>query len=154
MYMMKLSIACRQNFRRWQHLLSANKMFNNKSYPSWNAKLVSDQIFGTDFMHTSLLKPNSNVTYASSRASFSTAPPPEELSTTIVDVNVDVRSRYVNVTFNNGTVDTYPFTWLRDNCQCERCYEPNSQSRTILLKDLDIETVPKSVSVKLLHISH
>ena len=67
MYMMKLSIACRQNFRRWQHLLSANKMFNNKSYSSWKAKLIPDQIFGTDFMHTSPFKPNSNGTYASSR---------------------------------------------------------------------------------------
>ena len=61
--------------------------------------------------------------------------------------DVDVTSRYVTVTYSDGTTDKFPFLWLRDNCQCEECFNPHSLARSFLMKDLRLDITPKSVKV-------
>ena len=61
--------------------------------------------------------------------------------------DVNVTSRCVTVTYNDGTKDKFPFLWLRDNCQCEECFNPHSLARSFLMKDLRLDITPKSVKV-------
>ncbi|KAK2724868.1 hypothetical protein QYM36_001366, partial [Artemia franciscana] len=43
----------------------------------------------------------------------------------------------LHVSWKDSTKRTYPLVWLRDNCQCEKCFHPESKSRTLLLKEFD-----------------
>ncbi|ELU09352.1 hypothetical protein CAPTEDRAFT_202411 [Capitella teleta] len=43
---------------------------------------------------------------------------------------------YLRVT-SDGKDQLYPSVWLRDNCQCEQCFNPSSTSRKLLMKHLD-----------------
>lgn len=36
-----------------------------------------------------------------------------------------------------NTIYKFPTVWLRDNCQCPKCYHPDTQSRSSLVKNLD-----------------
>ena len=60
---------------------------------------------------------------------------------------VNVTSRYVTVTYSDGTTDKFPFLWLRDNCQCEECFNHDSLARSFLMKDLRLDITPKSAKV-------
>ena len=42
----------------------------------------------------------------------------------------------------------YPAVWLRDNCQCPKCYNKHANARLLLMKDLDVDTKPKEVSIE------
>ena len=42
----------------------------------------------------------------------------------------------------------YPAVWLRDNCQCPKCYNKHANARLLLMKDLDVDIKPKQVSVE------
>lgn len=33
---------------------------------------------------------------------------------------------------------TFPFTWLRDNCQCEKCFHPHSEARIINCQQFNV----------------
>ncbi|XP_047437131.1 gamma-butyrobetaine dioxygenase [Mugil cephalus] len=48
--------------------------------------------------------------------------------------------RLMEVEWEDGGHSLYPFTWLRDNCQCPLCTLQSAQARTLLLSDLDIHT--------------
>ncbi len=48
--------------------------------------------------------------------------------------------RLVEVEWEDGGHSLYPFTWLRDNCQCPHCYLESAQARQLLMSDLDINT--------------
>ncbi|XP_028257370.1 gamma-butyrobetaine dioxygenase [Parambassis ranga] len=48
--------------------------------------------------------------------------------------------RMMEVEWECGGHSLYPFTWLRDNCQCPLCTLQSAQARTLLLCDLDIHT--------------
>ena len=40
----------------------------------------------------------------------------------------------------NGIQSHYfPSIWLRDNCQCPKCFNEHAQARLVLMKDLDLE---------------
>ncbi|CAB1339645.1 unnamed protein product, partial [Coregonus sp. 'balchen'] len=41
----------------------------------------------------------------------------------------------------------YPYTWLRDNCQCPLCTLQSAQARSLLLSQLDIHTGVDRVQV-------
>ena len=45
------------------------------------------------------------------------------------------------------TVYEYPFVWLRDNCQCDRCFQPAAKSRILLVRDLDVNDHPANTTV-------
>uniref|UniRef100_A0A8C5D3B4 gamma-butyrobetaine dioxygenase n=2 Tax=Gouania willdenowi TaxID=441366 RepID=A0A8C5D3B4_GOUWI len=55
--------------------------------------------------------------------------------------------RQVEVQWGNGGHSLYPYTWLRDNCQCSACMLQSAVSRRLLLVDLDVNTGVKSVEV-------
>ena len=42
----------------------------------------------------------------------------------------------------------YPAVWLRDNCQCPKCYNKNANARLLLMKDLDVDIKPNQVLVE------
>lgn len=48
--------------------------------------------------------------------------------------------RLVEVEWADGGHSLYPFTWLRDNCQCLMCTLDSAQARTLLLSDVDVHT--------------
>uniref|UniRef100_A0A1A8HL16 gamma-butyrobetaine dioxygenase n=1 Tax=Nothobranchius korthausae TaxID=1143690 RepID=A0A1A8HL16_9TELE len=48
--------------------------------------------------------------------------------------------RLLEVEWEDGGQSLYPFTWLRDNCQCPLCTLKSAQARLLLLADLDIHT--------------
>ncbi|XP_023248919.1 gamma-butyrobetaine dioxygenase [Seriola lalandi dorsalis] len=48
--------------------------------------------------------------------------------------------RLMEVEWEDGGHSLYPFTWLRDNCQCPLCTLQSAQARKLLMSDLDIHT--------------
>lgn len=50
------------------------------------------------------------------------------------------KERLVEVEWEDGGLSLYPFTWLRDNCQCSLCTLQSAQARSLLLSQLDIHT--------------
>lgn len=48
--------------------------------------------------------------------------------------------RMVEVEWEDGGHSMYPFTWLRDNCQCPICYLESAQARKLLMSDVDVNT--------------
>lgn len=46
-----------------------------------------------------------------------------------------------------GQQEEYPWVWLRDNCQCSKCYEPISQCRIVNLTEWDLDIKPRDVQV-------
>ena len=43
-------------------------------------------------------------------------------------------------------IDKYPSVWLRDNCQCNECFDNSSRQRKLLLRHLDAEIEPACTS--------
>jgi hypothetical protein len=43
-------------------------------------------------------------------------------------------------------IDKYPSVWLRDNCQCDECFDTSSRQRKLLLRHLDAEIKPANTS--------
>ncbi len=56
-------------------------------------------------------------------------------------------SKMLEVQVQGGEQLLFPFVWLRDNCQCEKCYHQISHGRMFPLMDLDIDTQPQHVKV-------
>ncbi|TKS69532.1 Gamma-butyrobetaine dioxygenase [Collichthys lucidus] len=48
--------------------------------------------------------------------------------------------RLMEVEWEDGGHSLYPFTWLRDNCQCPLCTLESAQARKLLMSDLDVHT--------------
>lgn len=46
----------------------------------------------------------------------------------------------MEVEWEDGGHSLYPFTWLRDNCQCPQCTLHSAKARKLLMSDLDIHT--------------
>lgn len=64
--------------------------------------------------------------------------------------NVTVQDRFIYLEVNNETntnVFKYPSIWLRDNCQCPKCYHRDSKSRVINWIDLKYDLTPKRIEV-------
>ncbi|XP_058485176.1 gamma-butyrobetaine dioxygenase [Solea solea] len=57
------------------------------------------------------------------------------------------QERLVEVEWEDGGHSSYPFTWLRDNCQCPLCTLQSAQARELLMCDLDIHTGVDTVEV-------
>lgn len=39
----------------------------------------------------------------------------------------------------------FPFVWLRENCQCEKCFHPSAKSRTIDWSNFNVNVISKDV---------
>lgn len=57
------------------------------------------------------------------------------------------KERMVRVDWEDGGHSLYPFTWLRDNCQCPMCMLESAQARKLLMSDVDVNTGVDSVDV-------
>ncbi|CAL8352661.1 unnamed protein product [Merluccius merluccius] len=55
--------------------------------------------------------------------------------------------RLVEVVWEDGSTSLYPYTWLRDNCQCLNCTLQSAQARSLLFSQLDIHTGLHTVQV-------
>ncbi|XP_063842372.1 gamma-butyrobetaine dioxygenase-like isoform X6 [Scylla paramamosain] len=57
---------------------------------------------------------------------------------TIAAVNLQPDAKMLKVRWTGGGDDSYPYLWLRDNCQCTKCFHRSSLSRSVMLKDLSL----------------
>lgn len=57
------------------------------------------------------------------------------------------KERMVQVDWEDGGRSLYPFTWLRDNCQCPVCTLQSAQARKLLMSEVDVNTGVDSVDV-------
>ena len=42
-------------------------------------------------------------------------------------------------------VHQFPAIWLRDNCQCSKCFSEHAQARLVLMRNLDLNMKPSNV---------
>ena len=54
----------------------------------------------------------------------------------------------MQVQWLTGETSILPWVWLRDNCQCSKCFDTYSQNRTFHLKNLDLQIQPTNTTVK------
>jgi gamma-butyrobetaine dioxygenase len=57
------------------------------------------------------------------------------------------QERQLEVEWEDSRQSMYPYTWLRDNCQCPLCTLQSAQARSLLLSQLDIHTGVDRVQV-------
>uniref|UniRef100_A0A8C5CCB9 Butyrobetaine (gamma), 2-oxoglutarate dioxygenase (gamma-butyrobetaine hydroxylase) 1 n=1 Tax=Gadus morhua TaxID=8049 RepID=A0A8C5CCB9_GADMO len=48
--------------------------------------------------------------------------------------------RLLEVVWGDGERSLYPYTWLRDNCQCPACTLQSARARSLLFSQLDVHT--------------
>ncbi len=48
------------------------------------------------------------------------------------------QERLLQIDWDDGSCSLYPFTWLRDNCQCPHCTLQSAQARSLLFSNLDV----------------
>lgn len=53
----------------------------------------------------------------------------------------------LTVNIGSSEVYKYPYTWLRDNCQCSECFHKGSQSRTLNWDNFDVRIKPMDFKV-------
>ena len=68
-------------------------------------------------------------------------------ATTITKTELDSTHRCLEVTWNDGEQTSYPYIWLRDNCQCSACFHPGTMSRRLLFQNVDFNVMPQNVEV-------
>ncbi|XP_019631942.1 PREDICTED: gamma-butyrobetaine dioxygenase-like [Branchiostoma belcheri] len=56
-------------------------------------------------------------------------------------------SGVVEVEWSNGGVSSFPYVWLRDNCQCEDCHSAMTGFRCVMIKDIDPFIAPVTAEV-------
>ena len=61
-------------------------------------------------------------------------------------MSLDHGNRFLELESGNE-VEKFPYVWLRDNCQCEKCFEQKSFSRVVNLNEFPVDIKPKEVKV-------
>ena len=56
----------------------------------------------------------------------------------------------LQLSFGDGITTDVPYVWLRDNCQCDRCYNSSAMARTVLMQDVPLDVQPSKISVSCL----
>ena len=57
------------------------------------------------------------------------------------------KNSQLSVVWEKGEKLNYPAIWLRDNCQCSKCYSPSALARLTLMRNLDVDVEIKSAKV-------
>ncbi|RDD38635.1 Gamma-butyrobetaine dioxygenase [Trichoplax sp. H2] len=52
-------------------------------------------------------------------------------SSTILNIENRVQDKLISVTWDDGKTTNYPHIYLRDNCCCSSCFDPQTQQRSI-----------------------
>ena len=47
---------------------------------------------------------------------------------------------------NSSQVGEFPSIWLRDNCQCPKCFHPVSKARLVLMRENHLDIKPQTVT--------
>lgn len=68
-------------------------------------------------------------------------------SATIAASNPQPDTQMLKVQWGDGGEDVFPYIWLRDNCQCPKCFHPVSLARRVMLKDLSLSVNCADVKV-------
>lgn len=55
--------------------------------------------------------------------------------------------RAVEVTFRDNSTSHYPHLWLRENCQCDKCFNKGAIGREVLIDDLKLDIQPKDLQL-------
>ncbi|XP_066278726.1 gamma-butyrobetaine dioxygenase-like [Branchiostoma lanceolatum] len=53
----------------------------------------------------------------------------------------------LKVEWSTGGVSKYPYVWLRDNCQCPKCFAAEHNNRRIMTSDIDLDVAPVTTEV-------
>ena len=54
----------------------------------------------------------------------------------------------LSVLWNNQQEEQYPAVWLRDNCQCSKCYQASALGRLHLMKNVEPDINFEKLSIK------
>nr|CAD7258168.1 unnamed protein product [Timema shepardi] len=73
---------------------------------------------------------------------------PLDVDPVIRGTAVSSQEKLVVVSLSDGSENKYPWLWLRDNCQCDRCYNSALHSRTIDWEHFDINITPTNISTQ------
>ncbi|XP_074649433.1 gamma-butyrobetaine dioxygenase-like [Tubulanus polymorphus] len=123
-------------------------LLHSRAFCSAKPASLSSRALGcvNGFLRSSTeVKPRGSLRLTHSRARNDPELAAEPLRAT--DVQKNVGKRWVDVTWNDDSVTSYPYVWLRDNCQCSKCFHPTTKSRQVLMMDLDPKIEPKQVQV-------
>jgi len=66
---------------------------------------------------------------------------------TITKTELDSTRRRLEVTWNDGEQTSYPYIWLRDNCQCSVCFHSGAVTRRLHFHDMDMNVMPANIEV-------
>ncbi|NXL92114.1 BODG dioxygenase, partial [Alectura lathami] len=69
------------------------------------------------------------------------------MSTAIQKVEAPDAEHLIRVQWEDGSESRYPCVWLRDNCQCPRCFLRSAKARRLLFEELDVDIVAKEVTL-------
>ncbi|XP_044537777.1 gamma-butyrobetaine dioxygenase [Gracilinanus agilis] len=69
------------------------------------------------------------------------------MSSAILKVEALDAERLVRIRWDDGEESLYPAVWLRDNCQCPRCYLDSAKARKLLIEALDVNTWVKNLTL-------
>ena len=47
--------------------------------------------------------------------------------------------------WSDGTQNEFPFLWLRDNCQCSKCFHKSATQRLFVMENLNVNVEPTNV---------
>ena len=61
--------------------------------------------------------------------------------------SVEAAKKSLSMIYSDGSKGTAPYLWLRDNCQCESCFDAVAQGRKSLLQDVDGNVKPIKVEL-------
>ena len=70
------------------------------------------------------------------------------VSSRLQAVSLLEEDRMLEAHWEDGEATRYPWVWLRDNCQCEKCFHEFTKARLILMKNLDVNVKPQKVEVR------
>ncbi|KDR15510.1 gamma-butyrobetaine dioxygenase-like [Zootermopsis nevadensis] len=73
------------------------------------------------------------------------AKPKEEEKPVLVNAIRDVDGSMITIGTSTGEQHQYPSLWLRDNCQCPKCFNTVMQSRTLDWKYFDVNIKPTHI---------
>ncbi|XP_069693592.1 gamma-butyrobetaine dioxygenase-like [Periplaneta americana] len=92
---------------------------------------------GIRFVHSSEVKQQGPVSQ-----------PNAEEKAGLVSAVRDINGTMITIGISNGEQHQYPSLWLRDNCQCPKCFNMSMQSRTLDWKYFDINNKPTHVTAE------
>ncbi|XP_071533102.1 gamma-butyrobetaine dioxygenase-like isoform X2 [Panulirus ornatus] len=74
-------------------------------------------------------------------------PHPKLPTITVASVSPNPSTAMLHVYWGEGGMDEFPYVWLRDNCQCSKCFHPTAFSRLMLVDTLQLSVSPTTLQV-------